>query len=277
MRKIVNLVNKINEHSSIGDLKTVSDCKVELATELVEYIEAHFYEMTENNKYDLANILSFVPNEFYFILEDRLTSGFSARKIILLELYKYLPAQTKFRELMKTALNDGDAYVRATAVKVIGQMTDDKYIANIMQLLYDSDKRVVSNTLEALEELDFSSTKTVLLRYKNDSHNRVKATSLKLLWKAGHRDIMDPLKDMFSSNDEKMIASAFWVLSTIDFPMQKVLALAEKFAKVSSRLIRISVIKTLIKREPTLVDTFIKNNFSNSDILTALNELRYVS
>jgi len=277
MRKIVNLVNKINEHNSIGDLKTVSECKFELATELVEYIESHFYEMTENNKYDLANILSFVPNEFYFILEDRLKSGFSARKIILLELYKYLPSPAKFRELMKTALNDGDAYVRATAVKVIGQMTDDKYIANIMQLLYDSDKRVVSNTLEALEELDFSSKKTVLLRYKNDSHNRVKATSLKLLWQAGHRDIMEPLKDMFSSNDEKMIASAFWVLSTIDFPMQKVLTLAEKFAKVSSRLIRISVIKTLIKREPTLVDTFIKNNFSNSDILTALNELRYVS
>lgn len=274
MRKMFNLIDQVRIYSDAGDYKAVNNCKTELTKRLLSYLEANFYEIGVNSRQKLTFILSLLPNKLNELIQEYRYAASSARKIVLLKVLSYLPDLSAFKRALIPYLRDEDSYVRATAVKLISNVATESDSHYIMELLNDSDGRVVSNTLEALNALDMPIGRMVYFRFKNNRHNRIKATSLKLLWDNGYKDVFGSIKNMIVSDDERMVASAFWLLSGVDFPMQSILKIAEKFSGSESKLIRISAIKSIIKRDRNLLGTFIKDNFIADEIIQAVGEMK---
>jgi len=110
---------------------------------------------------------------------------------------------------------DKDERVRATAVKLIADMLDEKESGLLLKLISDPDPRVRANVIESLEEIGNHNVLGILMKYKYDKDNRVRANAIKALWNFGHRDVQGALQDMLLSFDPKMRASATWVVGEI--------------------------------------------------------------
>ncbi|HOD41070.1 MAG TPA: HEAT repeat domain-containing protein [Candidatus Wallbacteria bacterium] len=127
----------------------------------------------------------------------------------------------KHIELLSQFLeNEESDKVRATLIKVLGELGGAKVLPIITLYLKDSNARVRANAVEAIERI--SGTTSVDMREHiipllDDENNRVKANSVKALFKMGEAKAIEVLKNMIKSKDDWMRASAAYVFGVIDY------------------------------------------------------------
>ena len=90
-------------------------------------------------------------------------------------------------------ISKSDKKVRATAVKLIAEMLEEKETTLLVKLLNDPDYRVRANSIESLETMGNRNVFGLLMKYKRDKNNRVRANTLKTLWSLGYKEIESSL------------------------------------------------------------------------------------
>ncbi len=127
----------------------------------------------------------------------------------------------KHIELLSQFLeNEESDKVRATLIKVLGELGGAKVLPIITLYLKDSNARVRANAVEAIERISGSSSidmREHIIPLLDDENNRVKANSVKALFKMGEKKAIEVLKNMIGSGDDWMRASAAYVFGVIDY------------------------------------------------------------
>ena len=110
-----------------------------------------------------------------------------------------------------------EPHVRATLVKSLGAIGDEKMLPVLALLLDDADNRVRANTVEALAQLQTKKTdlKKTLGKLANDPSNRVRANAALALLSAGDKKGREILDTMIKLKDEFMRASALYALGRL--------------------------------------------------------------
>lgn len=127
----------------------------------------------------------------------------------------------KHIELLSQFLeNEESDKVRATLIKVLGELGGAKVLPIITLYLKDSNARVRANAVEAIERISGSTTidmREHIIPLLDDENNRVKANSVKALFKMGENKALEVLKNMINSKDDWMRASAAYVFGVIEY------------------------------------------------------------
>jgi HEAT repeat protein len=84
----------------------------------------------------------------------------------------------------------------------------------------DADRRVVANSVEALEALDREELLDLVRIFAAHPNNRIRANAAKALWTMGDRQARTLLDEMLADPDEMMRLSATWLLGEIDHPLR---------------------------------------------------------
>ena len=124
-------------------------------------------------------------------------------------------------------ISDQDKKIRATAVKLISEMIEEKETTLLIKLLNDPDPRVRANVIESLEAVGNRNVLGILMKYKRDKNDRVRANTLKALWNLGYKDIESFLLEMLQDPNPRMRASAVWVIGEIGHKQTDLKALIE--------------------------------------------------
>lgn len=129
--------------------------------------------------------------------------------------------ESKHIELLSQFLeNEESDKVRATLIKVLGELGGAKVLPIITLYLKDSNARVRANSVEAIERISGSfnvDMREHIIPLLDDENNRVKANSVKALFKMGESKAIEVLKNMITSKDDWMRASAAYVFGVIDY------------------------------------------------------------
>ena len=115
--------------------------------------------------------------------------------------------------------NEENEKVRATIIKVIGELGGLKVLPILTLYLKDPNARVRANAVEAIENISGGSDemKEHIIPLLSDENNRVKANTVKALFKMGETKALEVLKNMIHSKDDWMRASAAYVFGVIDY------------------------------------------------------------
>lgn len=124
-------------------------------------------------------------------------------------------------------ISDQGKKIRATAVKLISEMIEEKETTLLIKLLNDPDPRVRANVIESLEAVGNRNVLGILMKYKRDKNDRVRANTLKALWNLGYKDIESFLLEMLQDPNPKMRASAVWVIGEVGHKQTDLKALIE--------------------------------------------------
>jgi len=127
----------------------------------------------------------------------------------------------KHIELLSQFLENEDSdKVRATLIKVLGELGGAKVLPIITLYLKDSNARVRANAVEAIDRISASASidmREHIIPLLDDENNRVKANSVKALFKMGETKALEVLKNMIKSKDDWMRASAAYVFGVIEY------------------------------------------------------------
>ena len=110
-----------------------------------------------------------------------------------------------------------DARVRASAVRVLGNLRDQESMKALLDAVLDLNRRVVANAVEAMEDTGFRVLANILVPMLKHPNNRIRANTVKALWVLGYPQAIQILLTMAKSNSEKMRISALWAMSFIEF------------------------------------------------------------
>lgn len=175
--------------------------------------------------------------------------------------------------------SETDAHVRATLVKSIGMIGDEKMLPVLALYLEDPDSRVRANTVEAMAQLNVSKAalKKALLRLVDDPSNRVRANIAMALLQIGElrgREILDTMR---RSGDEYMRASAMYALGEVGGDIDRD-DLIEKLDD-PSWIVRRNAIRALVKHgRKVIADVVAVLESSSSSVklgaLSVIGELR---
>ena len=110
-----------------------------------------------------------------------------------------------------------EPHVRATLVKSLGGIGDEKMLPVLALLLDDADNRVRANIVEAIMHLKLKKgdLKKTLNKLANDPSNRVRANAALALLAAGDKKGREILDAMIKMKDEFMRASALYALGEL--------------------------------------------------------------
>lgn len=127
----------------------------------------------------------------------------------------------KHIELLSQFLENEDSdKVRATLIKVLGELGGAKVLPIITLYLKDSNARVRANAVEAIDRISASASidmREHIIPLLDDENNRVKANSVRALFKMGETKALEVLKNMIKSKDDWMRASAAYVFGVIEY------------------------------------------------------------
>jgi len=110
-----------------------------------------------------------------------------------------------------------DARVRASAVRVLGNLRDQKSIKALLDAVLDLNRRVVANAVEAMEDTGLRVLANILVPMLKHPNNRIRANTVKALWVLGYPPAVQILRSMARSESEKMRISALWAMSFVEF------------------------------------------------------------
>lgn len=115
--------------------------------------------------------------------------------------------------------NEENEKVRATIIKIVGELGGLKALPILTLYLKDPNARVRANAVEAIENISGGSDemKEHIVPLLSDENNRVKANTVKALFKMGETKALEVLKNMSRSKDDWMRASAAYVFGAIDY------------------------------------------------------------
>lgn len=124
---------------------------------------------------------------------------------------------SEFTEKLKQMLEiEEHAFVRAGLVSALKLFVSREQAEEIFSpYLKDSDNRVRSNTIEALEYLKVEESIPALFSALEDPDNRIRAVAAKALQSFGEEKVFKELKKMLDSSEEWMKGSAIYALSHI--------------------------------------------------------------
>ncbi|MEZ7893338.1 MAG: HEAT repeat domain-containing protein [Candidatus Wallbacteria bacterium] len=193
-----------------------------------------------------------------------------------------LIGEKKHVELLSQFLeNEESDKVRATLIKVLGELGGDKVLPVLLLYLKDKNARVRANSVEAVENLAGTDEKTIkqhLLPLLNDENNRVKANSIKALFKTGESQVCEVLQNMTTSKDDWMRASAAYVLGVIDY--DKSVMLLMEFLNDECWFVVKNAVKALVKKSKEALPELEKalnskgiNSRFKTNIITVLGEI----
>jgi HEAT repeat protein len=109
-------------------------------------------------------------------------------------------------------LADSDEVIRASTVSYLSKQHDANLIADLIQLLTDSDARVRANALEALGHFKKVVDRTIFEGMLVDPHHRVQSAAMVILDEVGGLALDGQLETMAHHRDELVRASAVYVL-----------------------------------------------------------------
>ena len=89
-------------------------------------------------------------------------------------------------------------------------------IRALLQAVTDADRRVVANSVEALESTGREEMLGLVRIFAAHPNNRIRANAIKALWSMGDTRAASLLDAMLRSDDEMMRLSATWLLGEID-------------------------------------------------------------
>ena len=109
-----------------------------------------------------------------------------------------------------------DPHVRATAAIALGSTRQRKALPALTNLLKDEDSRVRANAVEAIALMGDPATVSILTPLLEDENHRVKANVAMALWQFGGLKMLNVLKRMLKTGDDKWKrASAAYALGEI--------------------------------------------------------------
>lgn len=118
----------------------------------------------------------------------------------------------KLLQMLQVEKND---FVKATLISALKLFLDKSQASILSKFLQDSDNRVRSNTIEALESLKADEAIPNLFPCLDDHDNRIRAVAAKALQSFGEEKVFAVLKRMLTSKEEWMRVSAIYSLSHI--------------------------------------------------------------
>lgn len=108
--------------------------------------------------------------------------------------------------------------VKASLVKLIGQLGGSKSLGFLEMALSDRDPRVRANTVEALEEIGGDDVFQLVLSAIHDEDNRVRANSIRAIYRMKGLFLDDALREMLHHSDPKMRISAAFAAGEMSIP-----------------------------------------------------------
>ncbi|MFZ2961086.1 MAG: HEAT repeat domain-containing protein [Candidatus Ozemobacteraceae bacterium] len=174
-----------------------------------------------------------------------------------------------------------ESHVRATLVKTLGIIGDEKMLPVLALYLEDADSRVRANDVEAVAKLNVgkAALKKALLRVSDDPSNRVRANTAMALLSIGEKKGQEMLRDMIASKDEYMRASASYALGELRETGDRAVIL--KLLEDTSWLVRKNAVQALVKHGRKAIEGVIatlrsKNSMARLGALEVISRLRAV-
>lgn len=148
-------------------------------------------------------------------VEEKLISGdYQDRLTAVMEIKAQGASQYKDR-LVTMLASEEHAFVRAALISCLQHFLNKSEASVLSRFLADSDNRVRSNTIEALEFLKAEEAIPALFSALSDPDNRIRAVAAKALQTFGEEKVFSELKKMLESPEEWMKGSAIYALSHI--------------------------------------------------------------
>jgi hypothetical protein len=126
--------------------------------------------------------------------------------------------EEELEETLLKLARDPDQRVRATVARTLGILEDEPAIRALLQTVTDIDRRVVANSVEAIEAAGRQELLGLVRIFADHPNNRIRANAVKALWNMGDRRGRGLLEEMLADDDEMMRLSASWLLGEIDYP-----------------------------------------------------------
>lgn len=134
------------------------------------------------------------------------------------------------REHVLTCCGDADSRVRASAVKLLGELPGKQSESVAQAALDDPDRRVRANAVEALEAQRSHTAAVALIGMLDDPDNRIRANAIKALMAMDLATARDSLQSMLADPSPDHRLSALWVVEQVGWfrPAEQVLRLAQR-------------------------------------------------
>ena len=168
-----------------------------------------------------------------------LDPNFDVRVEAVLALSKCVPevAGEILAEKLKTEENQ---VVQATIISSLGTLGYKESAPQIKTYLDSNDTRVVANAIDALSLLLPQPDSELFSRYKQllkHPDNRVKSNAIKALWKCGKYDVLENLRELFKSKNQKELTSATFILGEIGAEISKHQDIEEQINQIVTELV----------------------------------------
>ncbi|MFP4522879.1 MAG: HEAT repeat domain-containing protein, partial [Fibrobacterota bacterium] len=197
--------------------------------------------LTESTVSDFLGALNKLDPSFFEKLSHAVKDKTSKNRFE--HLHMLAESGPKAARVFSSLVWDPDSRIRATAVKLLGEVSGNADYSRIIKFLYDKDPRVIANTIETIEKIGNRNLTGVLGKYRDHPDNRVRANALKAYWTLGHREIFDDIRKMLRDPDELMAASAVWLIGEIACEDESALVLFEEASRNSGPLVRYNIAK----------------------------------
>jgi len=210
LQSVMALLKNKNTQKQVQELAVLT-----AATLIRENLITHFNQLDEKVRTKLGTILETLhPNVVAELAKDAMSEN-ENRRLRAVQILGLLKKNPKVRDILARLVTVRDQKIRATAVSLLGKLTNPQDPRIILSLLNDDDKRVRANTVEAIESLGNKRLVPILLRFRHDPNNRIRGNVIKALFNLGYTDIFGLIIEMLTIPDDFMKASALWVLSQI--------------------------------------------------------------
>lgn len=149
------------------------------------------------------------------------------------------------KRILIALLGKNDVKIKATVVKILGELINDTEQSLLLDLINNPDDRVRANVVEAIEKMRNPKLKPYLQRTKFDKNNRIRANTIKALHTLGDKSTLQDTRDMLTSNDEKMRASAAWLISQTSIESEEIAQICIELTNDSNEIVKVNAIKAL--------------------------------
>ncbi|MBF0547130.1 MAG: HEAT repeat domain-containing protein [Candidatus Riflebacteria bacterium] len=150
---------------------------------------------------------------------------------------------------VEEGIRNPDPFVRAVFTKLSVVYSPQTAKEILAETLSDEDPRVRANTIEAIGMLKDEDLLTKVNLLVNDSHHRIRANALVLLWKFGSQRPDSAIYEMLKGNKSTQIAAIY---ACSEFKEQRFLQLILPYLRNPDPYLRKIAIRHLAKFPPTL-------------------------
>ncbi|MBD3390706.1 MAG: hypothetical protein GF418_01650 [Chitinivibrionales bacterium] len=225
---------------------TIQKTAIETATTLIRRnLIEHFNELAPQVREKLSQIMESLHPRIIEEISKDIYGDDDQRRLRAVQILGLLKKNPKVRDILAELVKERDEKIRATAIKLLGNLVGPHEQQVVLSLLNDPDKRVRANTVEAIEGLASKRLLPILLRFRKDPNNRIRGNVLKALYKMGHKDIGEDLRQMLASDDDFMKASGLWVVSQTGLHTPQIEELAGKNMVADSEMVASNAAKAL--------------------------------